>query len=637
MPARWRCSSETATSSASIRCASPIPPPTRRGSSAATSSGSVPAGAPCHGCPATTAPASRSRCSTPASTRHIPTSAAACSRESTSSTRTASPLARPHPHDPALVERHGTQMAGLLVGDDGPAGLRGAAPGASLLPIRVAGWQPSAEGGFAVYGRTDQLLAGLERAVDPDADGSTLDAARVALVGVAEPFAAFSDGPLARAAAGAARLDTLVVAPAGNDGDAGPDYGSISGPGGAPAALTVGAVDARQRTPTTRMVVRAGLRVLLDQELPLAGAVAPDRELTLALVRPGAEPRAGLRSDPLGRFFDARGYSLVAGKAALLERSAAPAEAGRRAALAGAQAVVVDGTVPAGALGLDERIDVPVVGLPAAVAREARRLIASGAEVTVSLGAPGWSDNPDGRRVALFSSHGLAFGGGVKPEVTAAGVELVTADIGQERGQVGAVRDDQRHERSRCARRGGGGGPRPGAARPGRARAEGRPRRRGRPHRRRVRRRTGRRRDRCRRRSRRRGGRGARDDRLRRSRPGGLAGDPPRHGHERVEAAPAACRPGGRRGHHGHRRHREADRAAYPARPVGAADGACAGRLPAAQARRDLRRDPPRPARRRVDGDPLGGGAPGREPSRSSPTSSCRRRASGSRIGPRPC
>ncbi len=193
--------------------------------------------------------------------------------------------ARSHPHDPALVERHGTQTAGLLVGNGGPAGLRGAAPGATLLPIRVAGWQPSAEGGFTVYGRTDQLLAGLERAVDPNGDGSTQDAARVALVGMAEPFAAFADGPLARAAAGAARLDTLVVAPAGNDGVAGPDYGSISGPGGAPAALTVGAVDARRRTPTTRVVVRAGLRVLLDQELPLAGAVAPDGDLTVQLVR----------------------------------------------------------------------------------------------------------------------------------------------------------------------------------------------------------------------------------------------------------------------------------------------------------------------------------------------------------------
>ena len=60
----------------------------------------------------------------------------------------------------------------------GPAGIRGVAPGATILPIRVAGWQPNAEGGFAVYSRTDQLLAGLELAVDPDADGDVLDAAR---------------------------------------------------------------------------------------------------------------------------------------------------------------------------------------------------------------------------------------------------------------------------------------------------------------------------------------------------------------------------------------------------------------------------------------------------------------------------
>ena len=103
-------------------------------------------------------------------------------------------------------------------------------PASRILPIRVAGWQPSAEGGFAIYGRTDQLLAGIERAVDPDADGDVLDAARVAVVGVTEPFASFPDGPLARAIEGAARLDTLVVVPAGNKGPAGPSYGSIGGP-----------------------------------------------------------------------------------------------------------------------------------------------------------------------------------------------------------------------------------------------------------------------------------------------------------------------------------------------------------------------------------------------------------------------
>ena len=100
-------------------------------------------------------------------------------------------IARAHPDDSTRLERHGTQMAGLIVGRGGPGGIRGVAPGASILPIRVAGWQPSADGGFAVYGRTDQLLAGIERAVDPDADGDVLDAARVAVVGVTEPFASF--------------------------------------------------------------------------------------------------------------------------------------------------------------------------------------------------------------------------------------------------------------------------------------------------------------------------------------------------------------------------------------------------------------------------------------------------------------
>ena len=84
-------------------------------------------------------------------------------------------VARSNPDDAELVERHATQTAGLLVGR---AEVRGVAPGAQLLPIRIAGWQPSAEGGYAIYGRTDQLLAGLERAVDPDADGSSLDAVR---------------------------------------------------------------------------------------------------------------------------------------------------------------------------------------------------------------------------------------------------------------------------------------------------------------------------------------------------------------------------------------------------------------------------------------------------------------------------
>src|SRR5687768_14214811 len=112
-------------------------------------------------------------------------------------------------------------------------------------------------------------------------DLDVLDAARVAVIGVTEPFAAFPDGPVARAVAGAAALDTLVVVPAGNEGPAGPGYGSIGGPGGSPAALTVGAADLRRETATVRVVIRAGLRVVLDRELPLGGAAAPRAPLSL--------------------------------------------------------------------------------------------------------------------------------------------------------------------------------------------------------------------------------------------------------------------------------------------------------------------------------------------------------------------
>src|SRR5207244_9329696 len=112
-----------------------------------------------------------------------------------------------------------------------------------------------------VFARTDQVLAGLERAVDPNQDGDAHDAVRLALVALAEPFAAFADSPLARATAGALQLDALVVAPAGNDGPAGPAFGSLAGPGGAPAALTLRAPALRTAPGSARARGRPGLGV----------------------------------------------------------------------------------------------------------------------------------------------------------------------------------------------------------------------------------------------------------------------------------------------------------------------------------------------------------------------------------------
>lgn len=340
-------------------------------------------------------------------------------------------VAQPHPTTPGRTERHGTEVAGIVAGADGPNGLHGVAPGASILPVRVGGWQPDADGGFSVYSRTDQILAGLEAAVDPDDDGDCTDAARIAIVGMVEPYASFPTGVLGRAVSGATALDTLVVVPAGNDGRAGPGFGSIAGPSGAPAALTVGASDARPATPTVRVQLRAGLRVLLEGELPLGGA--PTETVTAPV---GIVTRAAAAKGISGLFGD--GVSAVAGRAALLPRGALSDEAVAEATAAGASAVLVDGVLPAGAFSLDVPRGVPVVGLPDATAREVRSLIAAGIPVTAAVGAVSLVPNRGGGSVAAFSSRGLAFGSVLKPELVASGVAIPTAVPG--RGADGEVR-----------------------------------------------------------------------------------------------------------------------------------------------------------------------------------------------------
>lgn len=345
-------------------------------------------------------------------------------------------LSAPKPGSAVELERHGTELAGILVGAGGPAGLAGVAAGASILPIRVAGWQQDARGAWSVYSRSDQILAGLERAVDPNDDGAADDAARIALVGVTEPFAGFADGPMARAAAGALELDTLVVAPAGNDGPAGPGFGSVSGPGGAPAALTVGAADLRRAVERVRVSMRAGLNLILDGVLPLAGSVEPDRAVTLdvatpQLFAPSASAREQAASLVLDDFFDERGYSRVAGKAAVVPLGDDPRSVVTAAARAGAAAVVVYGAeLPAGALGLDEHVAVPVVSVPERAARALLATIADGASAGISIAEVAPGPSATAYRIAAFSSQGLAFDGRVKPDVVAGGVDVATSEPG---------------------------------------------------------------------------------------------------------------------------------------------------------------------------------------------------------------
>jgi subtilisin family serine protease len=345
---------------------------------------------------------------------------------------TAGGVAQRNPLAPGSFESHATELAGIVAGVNGPDALHGVAPGASVLPIRVAGWQPDVTGGVAAYGRTDQVLAGLEAAVDPDANGDAHDAARVALVGVVEPDAAFADGPLALASAGAQALDTVVVAPAGNDGPAGPSFGAVAGPGGAPAALAVAASDERERAPTAHVLIRSGLRVLLDGEQPLGGPTELGSRVDADVTVVAASAPAGTP------YFDADGYSTVSGRAVLLPPGEVTPEAVGAAAAAGAAAVLVDGPIPAGALGANAPGSVPVLGVPGAVAAAIRDEVAGGRPVDLAVGKAAIGPNPGRDAVAPFSSGGLAFDGTPKPDVTAPGVGIATAEPGTD--QDGAPR-----------------------------------------------------------------------------------------------------------------------------------------------------------------------------------------------------
>ncbi len=122
----------------------------------------------------------------------------------------------------------------------------------------------------------------------------------------------------------------------------------------------------------------------------------------------------------------------------MLANGTSSPEAVREVVTAGARAVLVDGPLPAGSLGIDEPVEIPILGLAQPAAASVRSALERGIPVTLSVGAAAFEDNPDAAAIAPFSSEGLALDGGIKPELAAAGVGLATADPGRSEG--GAAR-----------------------------------------------------------------------------------------------------------------------------------------------------------------------------------------------------
>jgi hypothetical protein len=127
--------------------------------------------------------------------------------------------------DPIDTFGHGTHVAGIIAANGG--GLLGVAPEASLIAYRALGNQGS--------GSASDVIAAIERCVDPDQNGDPSDHVDIVNLSLGGP--ALDDDPGAAAVETATAAGILFCIAAGNTGD----YGNVQTPGIAPSAITAGA------------------------------------------------------------------------------------------------------------------------------------------------------------------------------------------------------------------------------------------------------------------------------------------------------------------------------------------------------------------------------------------------------------
>ena len=335
-----------------------------------------------------------------------------------------------------VAAAHGTAMAGIVAGRGGPAGLHGVAPAATLLPIQILELQRG-----DLIGTTATLLAGLDRALDPNGDGNLADHADVIVAPVAEPFAGFGASAETVASENVERAGAVLVAAAGNDGPTDARFGTIASPAASPGWLAVGATDGRPRLPKANLTLRADGAESTVKDVPLVSALKPEDGVALALVLPAgptesntARPPADIASGASeGDFRAPDSTSLVRGKAVLLPRDGAPiAQRAAAATAAGASALVLygDGGAPAGALGLDDDVTLPIVVIPGEQGAVAAASLITGGAVTMWFSGVSADANPAVGSVAPFSSTGLTYDDAIKPDLVAPGVAITTSAPG---------------------------------------------------------------------------------------------------------------------------------------------------------------------------------------------------------------
>jgi len=144
-------------------------------------------------------------------------------------------------HEPGLADYvgHGTHVAGILYGNGSASSdslsfrtFKGFAPDAQLISVRALAPDGT--------GYTSDIIAGIDWVVK-NARSYNI---RVLNLSLGHPvYESYRTDPLCRAVAAAVRKGIVVVVAGGNDGRVGTGFGTITSPGNAPSAITVGAMD----------------------------------------------------------------------------------------------------------------------------------------------------------------------------------------------------------------------------------------------------------------------------------------------------------------------------------------------------------------------------------------------------------
>jgi|GEM_PF-4813605 len=135
--------------------------------------------------------------------------------------------------DPMDDNGHGTHVAGIVAGNG--AAFKGTAPDVQFIALKVL---DSAGRGF-----DSAVLSAIEHAVNPDGDPSTNDAVDIINLSLSSLEIGMADHPVTIAVENAIAAGVVCVVAAGNRGEEG--RASITAPGNASNAITVGATDSQ--------------------------------------------------------------------------------------------------------------------------------------------------------------------------------------------------------------------------------------------------------------------------------------------------------------------------------------------------------------------------------------------------------